>query len=524
MNSIPPCVYCCRPHIILDITHNLCLTEHRGLAKRQTSYLKQHKSWIWHNTHLVLERPHSVCQKTNHVIVWSFKRRACVPKDKPRICHSTNPVFDTTHTLCLNDHTMCAKRLTPQLSQQKKPCRWHNAKKVLDRSHSVSQKTNPVFDTTHILCLTENTVFAKRKTLYLTQHFSCAWQNTQCLPKDKPRIWHNTQSVLDRTRSVCQKTNPVFVLTILFYSILSCVFPLQEVALRQCLPSSSVLCYPHPYRSLLPHNVISPATFWFSDWSYTLCLPLCAFNNHLLSFIWAMCPQKICLNTNPVFDTIHTLCWKDHTVFAKRQTSYLSHYKPFAWQNTQCLPKDKPRICHITKPLLDRTHSVCQKTNLARICHITSLLLDRTHSVCQKTNLVFVTLQTLCLTEHTVFAKGQTPYLSHYKPFAWQNTQCLPKGKPRICHITSLLLDRTHSVCQRTNPVFVTLQTFAWQNTQCLPKDKPRICHITNPLLDRTHSVCQKTNLVFVTLQAICLTEHTVFAKGQPPYLLHLLC
>ena len=67
-----------------------------------------------------------------------------------------------------------------------------------------------------------------------------------------------------------------FVSFYLFYSILCCVLALQEVALHQSLPSFSVLCYPRPYRSLLPHNVIFPTTFWSSDWSYTLCLPLCA--------------------------------------------------------------------------------------------------------------------------------------------------------------------------------------------------------------------------------------------------------
>ena len=50
----------------------------------------------------------------------------------------------------------------------------------------------------------------------------------------------------------------------LFYSVLGCVLPLQEVALRQSLPTFSVLCYPCPYSSLLPHNVISPTTFWSS--------------------------------------------------------------------------------------------------------------------------------------------------------------------------------------------------------------------------------------------------------------------
>ena len=56
-------------------------------------------------------------------------------------------------------------------------------------------------------------------------------------------------------------------LFILFYYILGCVLPLQEVALRQSPPSFSVLCYPCAYRSLLPHNAISRTTFWSSDWS-----------------------------------------------------------------------------------------------------------------------------------------------------------------------------------------------------------------------------------------------------------------
>ena len=75
----------------------------------------------------------------------------------------------------------------------------------------------------------------------------------------------------------------------LFYSILGCVLPLQEVALCHSPPNFSVLCCPCPYRSLLPHNVISSTTFWSSNWSYTLYLPLCT-SNSLLPFIWAMCP------------------------------------------------------------------------------------------------------------------------------------------------------------------------------------------------------------------------------------------
>ena len=50
--------------------------------------------------------------------------------------------------------------------------------------------------------------------------------------------------------------------SVMFYSILGCALPLQELTLLQNLPTFSVLCHPCPYRSSLPHNVISPTTFW----------------------------------------------------------------------------------------------------------------------------------------------------------------------------------------------------------------------------------------------------------------------
>ena len=102
---------------------------------------------------------------------------------------------------------------------------------------------------------------------------------------DPSRVWpHLCLSGLQQGPVACKSTkqkayqrSPAkFAWAILFYSILGCVFPLQEVTLHQSLPSSSDLCYPRPYRSLLPHNVISPTTFWSSDLSYTLCLSLCA--------------------------------------------------------------------------------------------------------------------------------------------------------------------------------------------------------------------------------------------------------
>ena len=60
-------------------------------------------------------------------------------------------------------------------------------------------------------------------------------------------------------------------------SHLGFVHPLQDVALHQCLPSSSVCCLPNPGGSLLLCYVILPSSAWSSSrplpspW-----LPLCA--------------------------------------------------------------------------------------------------------------------------------------------------------------------------------------------------------------------------------------------------------
>ena len=54
--------------------------------------------------------------------------------------------------------------------------------------------------------------------------------------------------------------------SILFYSMLDYVLLLQEVALCQSPPTFSVVCYPCPYHSLLPHYVISPTMSPSSNW------------------------------------------------------------------------------------------------------------------------------------------------------------------------------------------------------------------------------------------------------------------
>ena len=45
------------------------------------------------------------------------------------------------------------------------------------------------------------------------------------------------------------------------------VHPLQDVALHQCLPLSSVCCFPNPGGSLLICYVILPSSAWSSSWS-----------------------------------------------------------------------------------------------------------------------------------------------------------------------------------------------------------------------------------------------------------------
>ena len=55
------------------------------------------------------------------------------------------------------------------------------------------------------------------------------------------------------------------------------VHPLQDVALHQCLPLSSVCCFPVPCNSLLPCYVVLTSPAWSSSWSLNSpWLPLCA--------------------------------------------------------------------------------------------------------------------------------------------------------------------------------------------------------------------------------------------------------
>ena len=63
-------------------------------------------------------------------------------------------------------------------------------------------------------------------------------------------------------------------------SHLGFVHPLQDVALHQCLPSSSVYCLPNPGGSLLLCYVILPSSAWSSS-SLSLAATLCIALSHI---------------------------------------------------------------------------------------------------------------------------------------------------------------------------------------------------------------------------------------------------
>ena len=64
---------------------------------------------------------------------------------------------------------------------------------------------------------------------------------------------------------VCQA---VWVVSVHLHLHLGFVHPLQDAALHQCLPSSSVCCFPNPGGSLLLCYVILPSSAWSSSRTY----------------------------------------------------------------------------------------------------------------------------------------------------------------------------------------------------------------------------------------------------------------
>ena len=146
---------------------------------------------------------------------------------------------------------------------------------------------------------------------------------------------------------VCSlETKVASLRSILFYSILGCVLPLQEVALRQSLPSFSVLCYPHPYRSLLPHNVISPATFWSSGWSYTLCLPLCASNSPSIIFHSGDVSSPFPFRINYVLDYVCHSVYVCHVFADHKKTKLLLLSSLLFFSFGRCCHRRRSSCCY----------------------------------------------------------------------------------------------------------------------------------------------------------------------------------
>ena len=100
-------------------------------------------------------------------------------------------------------------------------------------------------------------VLVKQSSLGVTS-FMKALCNTRLLNRTFCRVWlllyHSIVQYQIASWDILQSLSTLLLYRtisyILFYSILGCVLPLQEVALRQSHPSFSVLCYPRPYRSL----------------------------------------------------------------------------------------------------------------------------------------------------------------------------------------------------------------------------------------------------------------------------------
>ena len=100
-------------------------------------------------------------------------------------------------------------------------------------------------------------------------------------------IMQNFHFTFHLSPRLCPSTagcSPPSVSSIVFCLLLSCftfhlgfVHPLQDVALHQCLPLSSVFCSTVPGGSLLPCYVVLPSSAWSSPWSPpSPWLPLCA--------------------------------------------------------------------------------------------------------------------------------------------------------------------------------------------------------------------------------------------------------
>ena len=90
----------------------------------------------------------------------------------------------------------------------------------------------------------------------------------QCLPLSSVAfLFHLSPRLCQSTGGCSPPSMPSIVLCLLLSCLifhLGFVHPLQDVALHQCLPLSSVCCFPVPGGSPLPCYVVLPSSTWLS--------------------------------------------------------------------------------------------------------------------------------------------------------------------------------------------------------------------------------------------------------------------
>ena len=121
--------------------------------------------------------------------------------------------------------------------------------------------------------------------------------------------------------------SPPSVSSIVFCLLHSCftfhlgfVHPLQDVALHQCLPLSSVCCFPVPGGSLLPCYVVLSSSAWSSSWSLpSPSLPLCAaFGPPVVLHSWCMSGPSPLLFQCVFYNVNHFFLVSEHGILSCR--------------------------------------------------------------------------------------------------------------------------------------------------------------------------------------------------------------
>ena len=105
---------------------------------------------------------------------------------------------------------------------------------------------------------------------------------------------------------ICQA---VWVVSVHLHLHLGFVHPLQDVALHQCLPSSSVCCFPNPGGSLLLCYVILPSSAWSSSRTYC--------SSYVCQAIWVVSVHTV------LHMSVKLYGWSVHILFFICLSSYM---------------------------------------------------------------------------------------------------------------------------------------------------------------------------------------------------------